>query len=86
MQLQKTWESGVNWDEPVSEDVWSSWRLELNQLSEKAIPRCYYPQRKHITHRELHGFSDASEKAYSGVVYLRMTDSEGNHYSSIVVS
>ena len=59
IQLQKTWESGVNWDEPVSDeikDVWSSWRSELNLLSEKAIPRCYYPPNKHITHCELHSF------------------------------
>ena len=67
-------------------DVWSSWRSELNLLSEKAIPRCYYPPNKHITHCELHGFCDASEKAYSGVIYLCMTDSEGKHDSSIVVA
>lgn len=89
IQLQKTWESGVDWDEPVSDeikDVWSSWRSELSQLSEKAIPRCDYLQSKHITHRELHGFCDASEKAYAGVVYLRMTDSDRNCYSSIVMA
>ena len=58
----------------------------MNLLSEKAIPRCYYPPYKHITHCELHGFCDASQKAYSGVIYLRMTDSEGKHHSSIVVA
>ena len=35
---------------------------------------------------QLHGFSDASEKAYLGVVYLRMEDSNGMIYTSLVAS
>ena len=80
IQLQKTWESGVNWDKPDEiKGVWSSWRSELKLL--------YYPPNKHITHCELHGFCDTSEKAYSGVIiYLCMTDLEGRHCSSMVVA
>jgi hypothetical protein len=65
IQLQKTWESGVNWDEPVSDGTKEVWRLKLDKLSKKAIARCYYPHGKHITDWELHGSCDASEKAYS---------------------
>ena len=34
----------------------------------------------------MYGFSDASGRAYSGVVYLRMEDSNGMIYTSLVAS
>lgn len=55
-------------------------------LSTHHIARCYYPKEAGIVSTQLHGFSDASEKAYSGVVYLRMEDSNGMIYTSLVAS
>ena len=34
---------------------------------------------------QLHGFSDVSEDAYAGVVYLRLVDSEGGIHTSLVM-
>ena len=87
--LQETWESNVGWDDMVSDGImetWQCWRSELDMVSNKSIPRCYHPKDRCIVKRELLGFCDASEKAYAGVVYLRSTDTEGQHHVALVVA
>ena len=87
--LQQLWELKVDWDEPLPptiHDAWLQWRSELKSLSDKHLPRCYSPKGAHVIAVELHGFCDASEHAYAGVVYLRMMDSDGNVHLSLVTS
>ena len=87
--LQRIWESKVDWDDPVPDDiheVWQQWRNELPTLATMHIPRCYSPAEATIVSMQLHGFSDASEEAYAGVVYLRMVDSIGQVHTSLVFS
>ena len=87
--LQRIWELKIEWDDTLPseiKDVWLQWRGELSVLSKKHIPRCYFPKQSHIAAVELHGFSDASEEAYAGVVYLRMTDSSQGVHVSLVPS
>ena len=87
--LQRCWERKINWDDPVPTDVqetWRRWRTELPGLLEKTIPRCYFPKESLVTSTQLHGFSDASEDAYSAVVYLRIVDSQEDVHISLVTS
>ena len=87
--LQRLWERGIAWDEPVPEDIrdsWEKWKRELPVLTKKFISRCYYPKGIKIVSTQLHGFSDASEVAYSGVIYLRMVDTTGRTHVSLVQS
>ena len=65
---------------------WSKWRQELPMLSKFHILRCYYPKSVTIASTQLREFSDASEKAYSAVVYLRMEDTDGIVHTSLVTS
>ena len=67
-------------------DVWSRWRSELDLLTTKHIPRCYFFKEAHIMSMELHGFCNASEQAYAAVIYLRMTDVDGKTQISLVTS
>ena len=87
--LQQLWQLKLGWDDPVPQhihDVWLKWRSELTLISERHIERCYFPKTAAISSFQLHGFSDASEKAYGGVVYLRMTDTDGGVHVALVIA
>ena len=87
--LQRLWEMKVGWDDIIPSsicDKWLQWRSELVLLTTHHIPRCYYPKTVHVASMQLHGFSDASEQAYAGVIYIRVTDSQGSVHVSLVTS
>ena len=87
--FQRLWELNVGWDDPVPTDIceeWLKWRTELKLLSDKLIPRYYFPKDTSLGTLQFHGFSVASESAYSGVIYLRMVDSNGRLHVPLVTS
>ena len=87
--LQRVWEAHVEWDEAVPEElqeIWRRWRSELHSLFGRNIPHCYFPRHVKNISTQLHGFSDASEEAYAGMVYFRMVDSAGAIHTSLVMS
>ena len=87
--LQRVWELGIGWDDPVPDQilsVWKKWRSELTLLKQTSIPRCHYPKDATIVSIQMHGSSDASEDAYAGVVYLRFVDSLDKVHISLVLS
>lgn len=87
--FQRLWERGTAWDEPLPPDIqneWLNWRTRLPEISNIRIPRCYAPVSSTIVVRQLIGFSDASEKAYCGVVYLRSLDTAGGVYTSLIMA
>ena len=86
--LQRLWQ-GVDWDDSVPkavEEDWRCWRSELTYLSTKGIPRCYFPMEAAAHSVQLHGFSDASENAYAGVDYLRVSDTSRNVHLALITS
>ena len=66
--------------------TWKLWRSQLDLLTTKHMPRCYYPKDKKMSFMELHGFSDASEAAYAEFTYLRMIDTAGLVHMALVAS
>ena len=75
IMFQQLWQLKVNWDDPIPESLRLShqtWRDELPLLADLELPRCYFLPEASLT-VQLHGFIDASEKAYAAVVYLRAT-------------
>lgn len=70
--IQTTWLQGLDWDTPLGPPDESRWRdflRELPGLKCVRVPRWLgcVPSDK----IELHGFADASERAYAAAVYLR---------------
>ena len=74
--FQELWTHKVNWDDKLPDNLLQRWiqlRNELPLLESIKIPR--WIGIKGVF--EIHGFSDASEKAYGAVVYLKSIDNNG---------
>ena len=66
---------GVNWDDPLDGEALKLWKCipnDLQAISRVRVQRCYFSQNKRVISCQLHGFSDASERAFAAVVYLRV--------------
>ena len=73
--------NNIDWDDPLDGEILTHWTGILNNLSslmEVKVPRCYFHFTGKILHHEIHGFSDASERAYAAVVYLKTEHANGN--------
>lgn len=72
--LRDAWETSTTWDEILDRSIiirWEEWNLSLESLSQINLQRCYKSTNEKPTAIELHAFSDASEKGYGAVVYIR---------------
>ncbi|XP_076660370.1 uncharacterized protein LOC143363708 [Halictus rubicundus] len=73
--LQDLWLSGLLWDEPLSElfsERWKQLRFEMERTDRITVPRWIGYRAATSDNIELHGFSDASERAYSAAVFIRV--------------
>ena len=72
---------GIDWDNPLDGEILKQWMEILNDLvslTEAKVPRCYIQFIEESRYHEIHGFWDASDKAYAAVVYLRTKYTNGN--------
>ena len=70
-----------DWDDPLEGHCKTTWQRLVTQLEEVRpikLPRRHYTGIEGLS-RELHGFCDASAKAYGAVVYLRIITTCGNY-------
>lgn len=85
--LQSLWLLRIDWDESVPQDIhtaWCAYRDELSlvkniKISRKIVSNDYCTL-------QLHGFCDASEKAYGACLYLRSTDQTGENFTHLICS
>ncbi|XP_075159825.1 uncharacterized protein LOC142232979 [Haematobia irritans] len=84
--LQQLWIEGTQWDEPVKPTTlqkWLDFLDSMKRISLIKIPR--WVNFAPFYASQVHGFCDASEKAYCAVVYIRVSSGEST-YSHILIS
>ncbi|XP_018398194.1 PREDICTED: uncharacterized protein LOC108776159 [Cyphomyrmex costatus] len=84
--LQELWQVGINWDESVPQELHAQWlelKTQLNDINRLSIPRCI----KHATSPDsiqVHGFCDASQRAYGACVYVRSELGENKYRTELL--
>ncbi|XP_011685702.1 PREDICTED: uncharacterized protein LOC105448687 [Wasmannia auropunctata] len=84
--MQSLWLQGIDWDQsvPAEEDrAWRRFRQELPLIEQVRVPRWLHTG-GNSDKMELHGFADASERAYAAVLYLRVETDGGEIQVSLL--
>ncbi|XP_050063272.1 uncharacterized protein LOC114130946 [Aphis gossypii] len=77
--MQSLWQIKLNWDDVLPDKIcteWQRYRDGLPSLNNLRIPRKIISNGI-LVNTEVHGFADASEKAYGACLYLRTTGVHG---------
>ncbi|XP_066585528.1 uncharacterized protein [Prorops nasuta] len=85
--LQDLWILKIDWDTPLPSDIlnrWLSYCNNLSKVTEISVDRWLGPIS--AAKCELHGFADASMRAYAAAIYLRSADNEGKYRVSLIIA
>ncbi|XP_051157421.1 uncharacterized protein LOC127279230 [Leptopilina boulardi] len=85
--LQTLWLLKIDWDESVPQHIhtaWCTYRDELPLVQNVKIDRKIVANDYRAL--QLHGFCDASEKAYGACIYLRSTNELGENCTQLICS
>lgn len=78
--MQVLWQLKLDWDESLPEaqhTQWINYRNQLINLNKLQIDRWVLPL-EDVSTIEIHGFCDASQKAYGASVYVRVVNENGD--------
>ena len=87
--LQKVWQLGLAWDDPLPLDLlaeWQMWESEMLMLMEFSIPRFYRMVDMYPEEIQVHIFGDARELAFCAVGYLRFEYHDGSRKCVFVIA
>ncbi|XP_048483631.1 uncharacterized protein LOC119692124 [Plutella xylostella] len=87
--MQRLWLQKTGWDEDVDEEAREEWielREKFQELDQVQVKRWHETTESNRDHTSIHGFCDASTKAYAAVAYLRVEDKEGNVTTNIIAA
>lgn len=86
--MKKLWLLKLDWEDTLPSEMHTEWNdfiTKLSQLSSIEIPRWIHTSPT-IMSMQLHGFSDASMKAYGASVYLRCINDQHEISSKLIIS
>lgn len=87
MFVQKLWNEKLEWDTPLNKELLAEWNnvwAGIQELEKIRIPRWLNLLSEQKI--QLHGFSDASLKAYGAVIYVRIIDENGIAHVNLIAS
>lgn len=88
--MQELCRKNLSWDDPIPADnfnCWKNWHEGLLKIQELRVPRCFKPAEfGEVTSSQLHHFSDASQRGYGAVSYLRLMNKNNDIHCSFVNS
>ncbi|XP_064292652.1 uncharacterized protein LOC135309907 [Plodia interpunctella] len=87
--IQKLWLQKMGWDEeidPATKEEWLKIRESLKDVNLIKIKRWIGVTDKNENELTIHGYCDASEKAYGAVAYLRVQDENGEYKTNIIAA
>uniref|UniRef100_UPI00143C9E5F uncharacterized protein LOC117165576 n=1 Tax=Bombus vancouverensis nearcticus TaxID=2705178 RepID=UPI00143C9E5F len=87
MLLQRIWSSKIDWDESLPIELHTEWERYYAQLP--LLNNVRFPRKAIIESAmeiELHGFCDASEKAYGACAYLRTLTINGRAWTQLLTA
>ncbi|XP_075990113.1 uncharacterized protein LOC142985752 [Anticarsia gemmatalis] len=84
--FQRVWTKKLAWDEALPKDIQDEWLKTKDQLEELRIVKISRWIGSIQNNIELLAFSDASEKAYSSVIYTRTINQHGQPVVSLLVA
>lgn len=85
--LQELWKMHLNWDDPIPEshsEHFLNFFCDLESINKISVPR-HVLLSTYIT-LQIHGFTDASMKAYGSCIYLRTVDSYDKVYCQLLTA
>ena len=86
--MQSLWLLHLEWDSPLppsDAEYWMRFLSELPTLNRIIIPH-WLGLQPTSQQRELHGFADASERAYAAAIYLRVMEPDGAIHTQLVTA
>lgn len=83
--MQKLWKLKLDWDQDLPSDIKENWLTFYNDMSKLNALKIYrFVKVSNFVAVELHGFSDASTKAYGCCIFVRCLTVSGEYVSNLL--